>query len=70
MEVCIMKSTLFVEHYGRQINDKAMIDAAKAIWTGAGNKVKDIRSLDLYAKPEEHRIYFVINGEFTSDFEF
>ena len=46
------------------------IDAAKAIWTGAGNKVKDIRSLDLYAKPEENRIYFVINGEFTSNFEF
>ena len=37
---------------------------------GAGNKVKDIRSLDLYAKPEENRIYFVINGEFTSNFEF
>lgn len=65
-----MKSTLFVEHYGKQINDKAMIDAAKAIWTGAGHKVKDIHSLDLYAKPEENRIYFVINGEFTSNFEF
>lgn len=65
-----MKSTLYVENYGKQISDTAMVESAKAIWTGAGNKVKDIVSLDLYAKPEESRIYFVINGTFESSFEF
>ena len=62
---------LISEQLEEQLEEQlSMIDAAKAIWTGAGNKVKDIHSLDLYAKPEESRIYFVINGEFTSSFEF
>lgn len=42
-----MKSTLYVENYGKQISNTAMIESAKAIWTGAGNKIKDIETLDL-----------------------
>lgn len=65
-----MKSTLFVEHFGKQNSDKAMIDTAKAKWLEMGKKIKDIRTLELYAKPEEGRVYFVINNEFNGDFEF
>ena len=65
-----MKSTLYVEQYGRQIDDKTMQETAKAIWVEAGNKIKDILTLDIYAKPEENKVYFVINGDFTGSFDF
>lgn len=69
-----MKSVLFVQHYERQIDDKTMTDTAKKIYTEAGNKIKDIVSLDLYAKADDCKVYFVINAgkdnEFKGDFEF
>lgn len=65
-----MKASLYVEQQGRQIDDKTMQDTAKAIWVEAGNKIKDILTLDIYAKPEESKVYFVINGDFTGSFDF
>jgi len=66
----IMKSTLYVEHFGKQISKNEVVAKAKAIWQSAGNKIKDISSLELYVKPEEGKVYFVINGDFNGDFAF
>lgn len=69
-----MKSVFYVEHNNKQIDDKFMVATAKAIYTEAGNKIKDIKSLDIYAKAEENKVYFVINAgtdsEFKGEFDF
>lgn len=57
-----MKVTAILEYQGRQIEEKAMIAAVKDVWTKAGNKVGDIKKLELYIKPEENSVYYVING--------
>ena len=55
------KTNFFVEYGGKQAEDKAMIASVKKQWTEKGNKVSDIKTMDLYVKPEENTVYYVIN---------
>lgn len=58
-----MKSNVYVEYQGQQTLMKDVLTAVKKEWSAAGNKIKDIDTLDMYVKPEEHTVYYVINGE-------
>ena len=60
-----MKSAFYVEYAGNQVEAKAVIAQAKAIWTQQGNKMKDLTSLNLYVKPEENSVYYVFNDEIS-----
>lgn len=64
------KTSIFVEYQGKQVEDKAMIAAVKKAWTEAGNKVGDIKTVELYIKPEEESVYYVINGTENGKVEF
>lgn len=59
--IMAMKSNLYVEFQGKQIDTKDVLAAAKKVWTGNGNKVKDLNTVDLYIKPEENAVYYVFN---------
>ena len=63
-----MKSAFYIEYAGNQVEDKAVIAQAKAIWTQQGNKMKDLTSLNLYVKPEENAVYYVFNDEISGQF--
>ncbi len=63
-----MKSTLYVEYQEKQMDEKDLITKAKKIWTGNGNKVSDLTSLQLYVKPEENMAYCVFNDETKGEF--
>ena len=65
-----MKVKAFVEYYGKQVEEKEMIARVKKAWTKSGHKVGDIKEMDLYIKPEENAIYYVINGAETGSVEF
>ena len=43
-----MKTTLIVEHQGKQVEDKDMIAAVKKAWTKSGRKIGDIKTMTLY----------------------
>ena len=60
----------FVEYYGKQVEEKDIIARVKKAWTRSGKKVGDIKEMDLYIKPEEHAVYYVINGTETGAVEF
>lgn len=64
------KTSLFVEYQGKQADDKAIIAAVKKAWTEAGNKVGDMKTMELYIKPEEASVYYVINETETGKVEF
>lgn len=57
-----IKVKAVVEYYGKQVEEKDMIAAVKKAWTKSGRKVADIKTIDLYIKPEEGAVYYVING--------
>lgn len=64
------KTSMFVEYQGKQVEDKAMIAAVKKAWTEAGHKVGDMKTVELYIKPEEASVYYVINETETGKVEF
>lgn len=59
---------MFIEFKGNKIEQKQLTKLAKDIWVEQGNKVKDLKTLDLYYKPEESTCYYVINGDVTGSF--
>ena len=65
-----MKTTLIVEHQGKQVEDKDMIAAVKKAWTKSGRKIGDIKTMTLYVKPEEAAVYYVINTTATGSVAF
>lgn len=65
-----MKTTLIVEHQGKQVEDKDMIAAVKKAWTKSGRKIGDIKTMTLYVKPEETAVYYVINTTETGSVAF
>ncbi len=66
-----MKSTFTVEFSGNQAESKEVIAKAKKVWVdegGQNRKVKDLKTLDLYVKPEENAVYYVFNEEESGSF--
>ena len=64
------KTSIFVEYKGKQVEDKAIVAAVKKAWTESGNKVGDMKTVELYIKPEESAVYYVINGTETGKVNF
>lgn len=60
-----IKVKAIVEYYGKQVEEKEIIASVKKAWTKSGRKVGEIKSIDLYIKPEEGAVYYVINGVAT-----
>lgn len=65
-----MKVKTFVEYYGKQVEEKEMIARVKKAWTRKGKRVGEIKTLELYVKPEEGAVYYVINGKETGAVEY
>lgn len=65
-----MKVRAVVEYCGKQVEEKDMIANVKKAWTKSGRKVGDIKSMELYIKPEEAAVYYVINGTDTGSVTF
>ena len=61
-----MKTSFYVEYAGKQVEEKDIIARVKELWVADGNKVKDLKTLNLYVKPEENAAYYVINDDAVS----
>ena len=54
----------FVLQFNGQEFDLAAVEAnVKKNWKDAGHKLTEIADLDIYVKPEEAKVYYVVNGE-------
>ena len=58
-----MKTAFYVEHQGLQANEKDLVAKIKDLWVADGHIVKEIKTLNLYAKPEDGFCYYTINGK-------
>ncbi len=52
---------------GYQLEPKLILERAKADWFAKGHKESELKSIELYIKPEEWSAYYVINGEGGTD---
>ena len=60
-----IKTDIVLQYGEKEVNTKDMVAAVKKEWTKAKNKVSDIKSMELYVKPEDYAVYYVINGDTT-----
>lgn len=60
---------IVIQHAGRDISPKKLLDDAKAAWLAKGNKESGFKSIELYINVDENRYYPVINGEEQGGFE-
>ena len=65
-----IKVKAYVEYHGKKAEEKTMIADVKKAWTKSGRRVGDIKTMDLYIKPEEDAVYYVINGTETGSVAF
>ena len=64
-----LKSELHIQFGGNSYSQEDLIQIAKDVWKyDLKQKVGDLTSVELYVKPEEHMVYYVMNKEITGSF--
>ena len=64
-----VKETLHVQFAGKSYTTEDLVKIAKDVWKyDLKQKVGDFKSVELYVKPEEQVVYYVINGEVSGSF--
>ena len=63
------KSTVNVQFSGKSYTPEDWVKSAKDVWEyDLNRKPEDFKSVELYVKTEESKVYYVINGEVSGDF--
>ncbi len=58
------KATLHLEYKGQSRTTDDLVKIAKDVWKyDMKQKVGDFKKVELYVKPEENKVYFVVNGD-------
>lgn len=64
-----LTSTVYVQFSGKSYAQDELLKMAKDVWRyDLKQKVGDLNSVELYVKPEENTVYYVMNKEFTGSF--
>lgn len=63
-----VKPEVFIEYQGQQAQQAVIIEKVRAAFVASGHRASSIKSLNIYIKPEEFKVYYVINdGKYTGD---
>ena len=64
-----IKTKIAVQFGGKGYETDDFVKMAKDVWTfDLKRELGDLKQIDLYVKPEENKVYYVINGDVTGDF--
>lgn len=58
-----IKTKVYVQYHGKEVSVEMLTEEVKKVYTAAGHKASEIKTVALYVKPEEDVAYFVVNGE-------
>ena len=57
------KEAIYVQFAGKSYSNDELLKIAKDVWVyDMGQKAADMKSVEIYVKPEESMAYFVVNG--------
>ena len=63
------KTVLHVQYSGKSYSQEELVKMAQDVWKyDLKQKVRELATIELYVKPEENKVYYVMNQEFTGDF--
>lgn len=64
-----LKATVSVQFDGKSYTTEELVKIAKDVWKyDLKKKVSDFKAVELFVKPEESIVYYVINGEVMGSF--
>ena len=64
------ESTVVLQFAGKEYTNEDLLNIAKDVWKyDLKQKVSDFKSVKLYVKTEEHKVYYVINDDVTGEFD-
>lgn len=64
-----LKNEIHIQFGGNSYSQEDLVKIAKDVWKyDLKQKVGDLTSVELYVKPEEHMVYYVMNKEITGSF--
>ena len=64
-----VKETVHFQFRGKSYTPDDLLKSCKDVWKyDLNGKEEDIKSIELYVKPEENTTYYVINGNITGSF--
>ena len=64
-----IKATVSVQFDGKSYTNEELVKIAKDVWKyDLKKKVGDFKTVELFVKPEESIVYYVINGEVMGSF--
>ena len=64
-----VKSNVYVQFAGKDFSESSLTEAVKEAYTALGNRAEDIRTIDIYVKPEESVAYYTVNGQGSDEFK-
>lgn len=64
-----LKSEISIQFGGKSYSQEELLKIAKDVWKyDLKQKAADLTSVELYVKPEENMVYYVMNKEITGSF--
>lgn len=54
-------TNVFIQYQGQEHSLSNLYDTAKNQWLEAGHEEKDLKSIDVYVKPQDNKAYYVVN---------
>jgi len=65
-----VKATVNYQFANQDYKEEDFVKIAKDVWKyDLGKKPGEFKTVELYVKPEENKVYYVINGDVTGDFQ-
>ena len=65
----VVKEEVNVQFSGKSYTSEDLIRITRDVWKyDLNGKEEDVKSIELYVKPEENTAYYVINGDVTGSF--
>lgn len=55
-------SNIYIQYAGQEHVLAELYDIVKKQWLEGGHVEKDLKSIDIYVKPEENKAYYVVNS--------
>ncbi|MFI3199984.1 MAG: DUF6465 family protein [Eubacteriales bacterium] len=64
-----LKESMVIEFSGKTYTQAELVKIAKDVWRyDLKNKVSDFKEVELYVKPEEAMVYYIINKKISGSF--
>lgn len=68
-EAAVINATYVLQFSGKEVVASDILETVKKVWVDKfQSKLEEIKTIEIYIKPEEHRAYFVVNGLSNGDY--